>query len=159
MSEQTKPRRRLIEARRRRDGFDPADGSSVPVRLADGWEWYIPRPMMEIVPIFEGGKAVDSARGITCGPEIDVLLEAIAAETNHVRQVLAVLTLGAFLLQRNYDLSDDELRRLLVFRPGDEASESMLRGIVEVATGKLNALFGRGALSDPKGRAAGSGSP
>lgn len=147
--------RRLLERFRRRADFDPDDGLSTPVRLADGNEWSLPRPWLELVPVFRGGKAVDRARVLTCGDELDELVRAIAEGEPGVPQVLAVLTLGATLLLRNYDLDDAELARLFTFRPGEPESEAMLRSIIDVATGRVAHLFGRGGLLDPKPPAAG----
>lgn len=151
-------RRRLIESLRRRADFDPSDGRSVPVRMADGQDWFLPKPFLELAPVFQNGMAVDRTRILTCGPELDALLEAIAAEPDGIKQALAVMTLGAFLLARNYDLEDEEYSRLFVHRVGDPESHDRLRTIVDVATGKLSRVFGKGGLRDPKRRAGGFGS-
>ena len=151
----TKRKRKLIEQYRRRDGFAPDERTSTPVTLADGQVWHLGRPWLELVPIFRDGKPVDHARVLTCGDELDFLLELIARAKPGPAQILAVMAVGAFLLRRNYDLEDDELNRLFVFR-GDDDSQAMLRAIISTATGGLDALFGqRGATSDPKSRAAG----
>jgi hypothetical protein len=147
--------RKLVEKHRRRPEFDAESG--VPVRLANGEEWVLPRPYLEIRPIFRGGAAVARSRFLTCG-ELDPLIETIGRAEDPAAQILAVMTLGALLLRRNYDLADADLERLFVYRVGDPASEAMIRGIMDVATGKLSRVFGRGAFRDPKPHAAGSGS-
>lgn len=148
--------RRLIEHARRRPEFEPE--GCTPIRLSDGQDWYFPRPWLEITPVFERGRAVDRTRQITCGPELDVLIRAIAEEEDGPRQVLHVMTLGALLLRQNYDLEDADFERLFVYRPGSDESKEMLRSIVSVATGKLSDAYGMEALSDPKARPAGPGS-
>lgn len=144
--------RKLIEHVRRKADLDLEICTSI--RLADGQDWYFPRPWLEIVPHFRDGKAVARSRLLTCGPELDLLLEMIAEEEDPVREILAVMTLGGFLLQRNYDLTDEDLERLFVYRPRDPASQDMLRSIIDVATGGS----GLRGITDPKACAAGSGS-
>jgi hypothetical protein len=142
--------RKLIEQARRKADVDLE--VCTPITLADGQAWYFPRPWLEIVPHFRDGKAVDRSRLLTCGPELDLLLEAIAEEEDPAREILSVMTLGGFLLLRNYDLADEDLERLFVYRPRDPASQDMLRSIIDVATGG----GGMRGLSGPKACAAGS---
>lgn len=144
--------RKLIEAFRRKPDLDTE--VCTPIVLADGVAWHFPRPWLEIVPIFRDGKAVDRSKLLTCGAELDLLLESIAEEEDPAREILAVMTLGGFLLLRNYDLTDEDLERLFVYRPRDPASQDMLRSIIEVATGG----GGMRGLTSPKACAAGSGS-
>lgn len=148
--------RKLIEKYRRKPDFDPE--GCIPITLSDGCAWYFPKPWLEITPTFRDGKAVDRTKYLTCGPELDVLIESIGAEEDYGKQVLEVMTLGAFLLLRNYDVTDEELGRLFRYRVGDADSEEMIMSIMDVATGKLDRLIGEGAIRDPKARAVGSGS-
>lgn len=148
--------RRLIEKHRRLPEFAPE--GCMPIRLADGHEWYFPRPWLVVSPIFRDGKAVERTKQITCGPELDVLIKAIAEEDDPPRQVLHVMTLGALLLKRNYELDDADFERLFVYKVGSNESDEMLRSIMDVATGKLSRAFGMEAVADPKARPAGSGS-
>lgn len=149
--------RKLLEKYRRRADFDPE--GCIPITLSDGCEWYFPRPWLEVTPVFRDGVVIDRNKYLTCGPELDVLVEAIGAEEDGAKQVLSVMTLGAFLLLRNYDVTDEELGRLFRYKVGDPDSEEMIMAIMDVATGKLDRLVGEGAIRDPKGRAVGSGSP
>lgn len=150
-----RPRRRLIERFRRRVDFDPDDGFSAPVRLADGDAWHLARPWLEIVPRFRSGRAVGRDEFLTCGEEFDALIAAVSEDLDGPAFILAVMTVGAALLTRNYDLTNDELGRLFTFRPGDPESARMLQEIMGVATGRSTALFGRSAVDDPKPSAAG----
>jgi len=140
--------RRLIERYRRRPDFTTEH--CAPIKLSDGQEWYFPRPWLEIIPVFQDGKAVDYDRMLTCGDELDILIQAISGEEDPITQRLAVLTLGAFLIRRNYDVTDEELSRLFVLRPGEPDSEEMLKQIIEVATGKTSLTHGAEAVTDPK---------
>ena len=143
--------RRLIEQSRRKPDVDIE--LCTPITLADGQEWYFPRPWLEIVPVFENGKAIDRNRMLTCGPELDYLLEKIATEEDPAGEIMATMTLGGFLLLRNYDLADDELSLLFVYRPNDPASQDMIRSIIDAATGGI----GLPGIENPKACAAGSG--
>src|SRR3954454_25320840 len=125
--------RKLIEQYRRKVDLDLE--ICAPIKLADGQEWYFPRPWLEIVPIFRDGKAVDRSKLLTCGPELDLLLESIAEEEDPAREILAVITLGGFLLLRNYDLTDEELEEPSIYRPPYPASQNMIASIIEVGSG------------------------
>ena len=63
---------------------------------------------------------------------------------------MAILSLGALILLRNYDLTDEELGRLFILQPGNPESIQLLREIMDVATGHLSDIFGAEALTDPK---------
>ena len=123
----------IDEASRRRDEFDPEH--SAPVVLSDGQTWYLPKPWVAIHPVFEGGKIVRTWACLTCGPDLDALVGAIA-EAEGVEAISAVMMLGAFLLLRNYDLADDEVSSLFVYTARQQASEDMVRAIISTATGR-----------------------
>jgi hypothetical protein len=145
--------RKLIEASRRKADVDIEN--CTPITLADGQSWYFPRPWLEIRPIFRAGKATANTRMLTCGNELDTLLEAIGTEEDGISQAMLILTLGAFLLMRNYDIKDEELGRLFILRPNDPDSDRILHEILDVATGHGVAALGWRILIDPKACAAG----
>lgn len=147
--------RKLIESSRRKPEVDIE--TCMPITLADGQTWYFPRPWLEIRPIFRESKAATYTRLLTCGDELDTLLQSIGAEEDGIAQAMSILTLGAFLLLRNYDVADDELGRLFVLRPNDPDSDRVLHDILDVATGHGIAALGWRILLDPKAIAAGSG--
>ena len=64
----------LDEAAKRKPNFD--ERNAAPVVLADGQTWYVPKPWLEVRPVFRGGKAVRAYPVLTCGPELDALIEA-----------------------------------------------------------------------------------
>ena len=156
--------RKLIEKARRRAEFDPQ--GCVAIRLADGQDWFFPRPILELRPRFTA--TADPATGyltredldvghlnryVTHGEDLDGLIEAIGQAEPSEALILAVLRLGGDLLLRNYDLMQDELERLFRYRVDDEtgASDKMLSDIIDVATGRL-----RGAVANPKRPGGGS---
>lgn len=137
--------RKLIEKFRRRPNVILE--AAVPVMLADGQEWYFPRPILELRPMFRQGKPHKFAPYVTWSDELDELIAAIGKATNRGLQILATLRLGGELLLRNYDLTDDELEVLFRYRVDDEASDRMMQAITEVVTGKQ---LSEKATSDPK---------
>lgn len=139
------PTGRELEAARRRESLDVP--RSVPVKMGDGVEWLLPKPWVEVHPVFENGKPVDRWLVFTYGPELDALVKAISEAEDAGVRILAAVGLGAHLLLRNYDLSDDELATVLVFRSGDPESEAMVRGILDVATGRTGPKPSRGGAA------------
>jgi hypothetical protein len=124
----------LDEKSHRKPAFDEANSASVV--LADGQTWYLPKPWLEVRPVFRGGKPISAYRVLTCGAELDALIEALADADDLDAQVIAVASLAAYALRWNYDLSDAELDQLLAFRCSDPASLQWMRDVFSVATGQ-----------------------
>src|SRR5262245_42909255 len=83
--------------------------TSVPVVLADGQAWQFPKPWLEIHAVFHDGKANgDTYPVLTCGPELDALVDALGQCEGNDAVLCGAATLGAHLLRRNYDLTDAE---------------------------------------------------
>lgn len=142
----------IDEKTRRRPDF--LDG--VPVRLADGQEWVLPKPKARFA--FSGdGYAVQ----LSCGPavtdedrEYQRLYEAYNAvtesdESTDADVIRAQMHLAAALVRRNYDLSDADLGTLLVFayRDDDEPYYTLKQTVMQLA-------LGRGAPKAPAGSSA-----
>ena len=123
----------LAEHDRRKPNFDQAN--SVGVVLADAQTWYVPKPWLEICPVFEGGEAKRSYPFLAYTPRIDGLIELIEECRVPADQICAVATLAAYLLQQHYELDDGDLDQLLHFRVGDEESQAWVREVMAVATG------------------------
>jgi hypothetical protein len=124
----------LDETSKRKPNFD--ERNSAPVVLADSQTWFVPKPWLEIRPVFRGGRAVRAYPVLTRGPELDGLVEAMAECEDLDSQVVAVASLAAHLLCWHYELTDAELDGLLCFRRGDEQSLNWLREVFAVATGQ-----------------------
>jgi hypothetical protein len=146
--------RKLCEQYRRRADFDAT--YCTPIVLCNGEEWQFQRPWLEIIPRFDGRAVVGHDRMLTCG-ELDPLIVAIGKLEPGIDQAMAILSLGALILVRSYDLTDAELSRLFILRPGSPDSDRLLREIIEVATGHTLQAIGPRAVADPKARAPGSG--
>ncbi len=124
----------IDEQSKRKGNFD--EKNSGPVIFADGQTWHVPKPWLEVRPVFRGGRAVSAYRALTCGPELDALIDAAAESESLDVQVVAAATLGAHLLLWQYELSDEELDRLLAFRISDPASLQWMRDLFSLATGQ-----------------------
>jgi hypothetical protein len=119
----------------------------VPIVLADGQEWHFPKPWLEVHGRFAGGKAVATFPVLTCGPELDELVEACSGYTDNTALLCAAATLGAHLLARNYDLADEDLDTLFAFRVGEPGSWDWARAVMDLATGQSGPKRGRGGAS------------
>jgi hypothetical protein len=124
----------LDEKTHRKPAFDEAN--SAPVVLADGQTWYLPKPWLEVRPVFRGGRAVDAYPTCSYGPVLDELIEAVAECEDPIPRIVAVASLAAYLLKLQYELSDTELDRLLAFRGADERSTDWLRAVFAIAVGQ-----------------------
>lgn len=124
----------IDEKSKRKPNFDEAN--SAPVVLADGQAWHVPKPWLEVRPVFRGGKPVSAYRVLTCGPELDELVEALAESDELDAQVVAVASLAAYMLRWNYDLTDADLDQLLAFRCSDPASLQWMHDVFAIAVGR-----------------------
>ena len=124
----------IDERAKRKPNFD--ERNSAPVVFGDGQTWHVPKPWLEIRPTFRGGKAVASYPVPTYGPEIDALLEAISECEDMVAQITAAASLAAYLLRWHYDLTDEDLDGVLVFRTAAEDPVCWVRDVMAIATGR-----------------------
>jgi hypothetical protein len=124
----------LDEQSKRKPNFD--ERNAAPVVLADGQTWWIPKPWLEVRPVFRGGRAVTAYPVLTCGPELDGLVEAMAECEDLDSQVTAVASLAAYLLCWHYELTDAELDGLLAFRCTGDDSVNWMREVAAIATGR-----------------------
>jgi hypothetical protein len=124
----------VIESECRKECFD--ERNSAPVRLADGQTWFLPKPWLEVRPVFRGGRTHSSYPVLTYGRELDALIEAIGDCEDGAARICAVASLGAHLVTRQYQLTDEELDLLFCFRAADDVSSTWLRTVIEVATGR-----------------------
>ena len=112
-----------------------SERNSAPVVLADGQSWWIPKPWLEIRPVFRRGRAVSAYPVPTQGPELDELVDAMAECEDRSGQVMAAASLAAHLLSWHYELTDSELDGLLCFRKGDDASLEWMKQVCDIAMG------------------------
>lgn len=124
----------LDEAAKRKPNW--SERNSAPVVLADGQSWWVPKPWLEIRPVFRGGRAVSAYPVPTQGPELDELVDAMAECEDRAGQVMAAASLAAHLLCWHYELTDAELDGLLAFRLLHDESAEWMREIFAIATGQ-----------------------
>ncbi len=123
--------------------------------LSDGQQWALPRPYIAIIPEFKGGVPTHTWTYLGYSPQIDRNLEAIGQAKDLLEVIIRTVALAAQLLLHQYELSDEELSQVLVYRADDPASDEMLKAVVNIATGGLVDYGGRGVLDDPKPQPAG----
>lgn len=124
----------LDEKFRRKETFDPRN--SVPVMLADGQAWHLPKPWLEVHPVFRDGKVQSSYPVLTYGPDLDALVKSMAECEDNSSLLVGAASLGAYLLSQNYQLTDADLDQLFVFRIGDPSSHDWALAVMQVATGQ-----------------------
>jgi len=95
----------------------------------------LPLPYVELRPVFKDGKPVFVTRSLSYNPEIDGVIDAIAKTESDGSRIVLSIALGGLLLQRNYDVTDDELGDLIKWRGDDPASYILLQRFVGIATG------------------------
>jgi hypothetical protein len=100
--------------------------TSAPVVLGDGQEWLLPKPWLEIRPVFRRGRIADTVPTLTCGPEFDSLKNAVH-EAAGENVIAAAADLTAFMLLKNYDLADEQLGPVLTFREGNTWVRDVMR--------------------------------
>ena len=122
----------LDEKEKRREEF--VEG--YPIVLADGQAWHFPRPVVEIRPRFQNGRVIASEGITTYGAEMDELRRQAHEAENDADVIQSIFTLGAFLLLKNYWLTDADLESLLIYTMNSEASLEMVNGIIAVSTGQ-----------------------
>jgi hypothetical protein len=135
----------LDEKTLRRAGFDEAN--SHPVTMPGGATFYLPKPMIRIRPVFRDGKRVDEARLCTDDPEFDRLKEAVTAATSDEEADFggAVTDLAAWMLLKNYGLTDEQLGEAFeVGVEGEIANQAWMTEVMAIA-------HGRGTRSFPDG--------
>jgi hypothetical protein len=124
----------LDEAAKRKPNW--SERNSAPVVLADGQSWWVPKPWLEIRPVFRDGKADGAYPAYGYSADLNRMIERVAESELFVDQVAAVATLAAHLLQSQYDLSDQDLDQLLAYRRNDPESVEWTRLVIEIATGR-----------------------
>ena len=135
----------LDEKSRRKETFDQQN--SVPVVLADGQAWHLPKPWLEVHPVFRDGKVNSSYPVLTYGAELDALVKAMGECDDNSALLIGAVSLGAYLLSQNYHLSDADLDQLLVFRIGDSLSRDWAMAVMQVATGQSGPKVSSGGAS------------
>lgn len=113
----------------------PEFAEGTPIRLGDGQEWHLPRPIVQHLPVeTEDGALVFGARRLACGPRFDALFDRMVSAEGEEGIANAALNLGAYLLRLNYSLTIADLQVLLPC-DGTEDNQAMWQSIIDSATG------------------------
>lgn len=126
----------LNETERRRADF----AGGAPVKMADGQEWVLAKPLIQFA-YSAGPLGFNVVLNITEGDNFNNLMQSVdtALEAGNGDQIVgSQLAIGAALLRRNYDLTDEEMGTLLRFAYGEtdgiEANERRLN-VMDIARG------------------------
>jgi hypothetical protein len=117
------------EESKRRTGWIPG----VPVILADGQEWHLRRPELELSPAMADGQVVGINAGLDGVEDYERMVSILEGETRvDVAELWRVRFEAAVVMLRpNYDLTDRELYGLLSVRPNLIEGEGRYAIIVE----------------------------
>jgi hypothetical protein len=108
---------------------------SVAVRMADGQDWYLPKPWVALAPVVKDGRVVSLGSRTMFGPEFDTLIDAVDQADDGLDVIKSMFGIGVYLLSRNYEIPDESFGELLQFRRGEESENNLLQAIMEVARG------------------------
>ncbi len=120
----------LDERALRRSGF--REGPRIV--LGDGQEWTFPRPWLRLFPV----RAADGRLTVGSGPGYgaeyhDLVDQFVDCDPEDVTSRLGLqFQMAACLLERNYELGDGDLRRLLAIDLADPACEARWAQINQV---------------------------
>ncbi len=108
------------------------------VVLGDGQAWTLPRPTLRLFPVRDADGRIAVGGGPSFGAEYEALMDELAGcEADDATARLTVqFRMAALLLTRNYDLSDRDLRELLVVDAEDPACRERWRAINQAMTGR-----------------------
>jgi hypothetical protein len=106
--------------------------------LGDGQDWSFPRPWLRLYPVRGADGRLEVGGGQGYGPDYDSLVDQlIDCDPDDTTQRLALqFRMAACLLERNYILTDRDLRRLLAVDLADPACEMRWARINQVLLGQ-----------------------
>ena len=122
------------EASARRPDF--SDGPKVV--LGDGGLWTLPRPWLRLYPNRDDDGRIGVGGGLSFGSDFEELIDELTdCDPDDQAARLAVqFRMAALLLLRNYDLTDRDLRRLLVVDAHDADCRERWAKLNQVLTGR-----------------------
>jgi hypothetical protein len=121
----------LDEKSLRRPGFK----EDIPIELADGQQWHVPRPVVEFGMVWgDDGRPTFRRSSLGFGSDHMALLDEFYA-ASLAEQYNIMAQMACNLLRINYDLDQAALTSLLPYRPSDPANVRMWEALAGVATG------------------------
>ena len=111
----------------------------VRIKLADGQEWEIPKPVYQIFPKFQDDGSCSVHSKVTFGGEIDYFLDLDAAPegADIVDDITRRMMVMGKLLRRNYDLTGEQLSSLLSMNRREPESAAMWLVIDRILVGEM----------------------
>lgn len=106
----------------------------VRIVLADGQGWTFPRPWLRLYPVRAQDGRLTVGGGLGFGATHDELIDRLVDcdPDDTAGRIALQFEMAAVLLSRNYELSDRDLRELLVIDLGDPDCEPRWQQINEV---------------------------
>jgi hypothetical protein len=116
---------------------DFSDGPKV--TLGDGQVWTLPRPWLRLYPHRDADGRIGVGGGLSFGPEYEALIDELTDcdPDDQAARLSIQFRLAALLLLRNYDLTDRDLRRLLVVDADDADCRDRWARLNQALTGRL----------------------
>ncbi|OJW18807.1 MAG: hypothetical protein BGO49_17440 [Planctomycetales bacterium 71-10] len=125
----------LDERSLRRPGFS----AGPEVTLGDGGRWSLPIPTLRLFPIRGEDGRIAVGGGPSFGAEFEALMDELSdcdLEDTPARLTIQ-FRMAALLLLRNYDLSDRDLRDLLIIDAEDQECRERWQAINRAMTGRV----------------------
>lgn len=128
----------------------PDFSAGAEVVLGDGRVWTLPRPTLRLYPVRDAEGRIAVGGGPSFGAEYEALMDDLAdCDPDDASARLTIqFRMAALLLSRNYDLTDRDLRELLVVDADDPDCRERWGAVNRAMTGRV-----------PKPSAGGSAGP
>lgn len=135
----------LDERSLRRPGFTPGPE----VTLGDGGRWFLPPPTLRLFPIRGEDGRIEVGGGPSFGSDYESLMDELADcdPSDATARLTIQFRMATLLLLRNYDLTDRDLRDLLLIDAEDDVCRERWRAINLAMTGRVPKLSADGSVA------------
>lgn len=108
------------------------------VTLGDGGDWYLPSPTVRLFPIRGEDGRIAVGGGPSFGAEYEAMMDELADcdPEDATARLTVQFRMATLLLTRNYDLTDRDLRELLVIDVDDPECRERWQEINRALTGR-----------------------
>lgn len=109
---------------------------SRPIRFGNGETWDVPLPCWWVNPIFKNGRTTGKIlhRFGFQDRDVDTYVALLADTTDPEQSITLAATIAGSLVSQLYNVSDDDLDRILVIDPSKPESLDWIREVVAIAT-------------------------
>lgn len=119
------------------------------VTLGDGGRWHFPVPTLRLYPVRGVDGRIAVGGGDSFGAEYEAMMDELAEcdPEDATARLTIQFRMAALLLNRNYDLSDGDLRELLVIDVEDEGCRDRWGEINRAMTGRAPKVSADGSAA------------